>query len=74
MQHKRPAPKQQQKAVDEWNSHWPIGTNVIVKMDDGQIRNTQTRSEAWLMGGHTAVISVDGIAGGYMLSRVRAAA
>lgn len=60
-----------QSIVDRWNVHRPVGTPVDVMLDDGTVKRTTTRSEAWVMGGHTAVVSVEGISGGYMLSRVR---
>ena len=71
MKRKAPTPAEEQAKVDAWNTHRPIGTSVAVKMDDDSTCLTKTRSEAWLMGGHTAMICVDGISGGYMLERVR---
>lgn len=71
MKHRPPSPAQEQEKCDRWNQHRPTGTKVEVRLDDGSIRNTTTRSEAWLMGGHTAVIMLEGISGGYMLERVR---
>jgi hypothetical protein len=62
--------QQQQQTVDAWNTHHPSGTAVNVHQDDGTIFNTTTRGRAWLLGGHTAVISVTGIAGAYLLERV----
>lgn len=46
-----PSPKQQQELVDAWNSHRPVGTEVDVRLDNGAISRTKTRSEAWLLGG-----------------------
>lgn len=68
---KSPSAAVEQDLCDKWNAHRPIGTEVEVKMDDDSIRRTKTRSEAWVMGGHTAMICVDGISGGYMLERVK---
>lgn len=72
--------RSQLRAVEEWNEHHPIGTEVSVEMDSGEIRATKTRSEAQMLGaepsrndsGHTAVIFLEGISGCYLLSRVRA--
>jgi hypothetical protein len=36
----------------------------------GSELTTKTRSEAWVMGEHTPVVMVEGIAGGYALDRV----
>jgi hypothetical protein len=65
-------------SVEAWNKKYPIGTKVVVTRDNKESEITVTRSEAWMLGkssthpGHTAVISVEGIAGGYLLSRVSA--
>lgn len=47
-----------------------IGTPVLVRRDDGTLLDTVTRSEPWQLGGGTWVVAVQGIAGGYALSRV----
>lgn len=64
------SPKAQQKIVDEWNASHPVGTPVtryklVNPLADPS--DTKTRSEAWLMGGHTAMVMVDGVAGGVMV-------
>lgn len=59
------------KTVDDWNSKYPPGTPVIVLGDiKGDIRRTLTRSIAWVLGGHTPVVQVQGITGCYSLERV----
>lgn len=60
-----------ERQVAEWNQSYPPGTAVVVLLDDGSQRTTKTRSIAWVMGGHTAVVKIEGIAGGYLLDRVR---
>lgn len=60
-----------EKWVNDWNSKYPVGKPVEVTLDDGSIKETKTASEAWVMGGHTGVIKLEGISGGYALSRVR---
>lgn len=67
---RRPSPAQQQKLVTDWNAAYPPGTEVNVQKDNGAMFPTKTRSQAWLMGEHTAVIMLDGIAGAYSLERV----
>lgn len=69
-----PNPRAQQAAVDEWNANWNVGQRVRVTLDDGSVIETETRSEAELLGGHTAVIWVDGIAGAYRLDRCKSVA
>jgi hypothetical protein len=68
--------------VAAWNQRYPVGTEVTVKLDSGEVRDTRTRSEAQMLGaepsknnpGHTAVIWLVGISGCYLLSRVSAVA
>jgi len=57
--------------VNGWNTRHRVGTGVTVTMDDGMKLSTYTTSPAWLMGGHSAVIKVNGISGGYSLDRVQ---
>lgn len=63
--------KKAEAATQHWNAQNAIGTVVEVTLDDGSIKETKTASEAWVIGGHTAVIKLEGIVGGYSLSRVR---
>jgi hypothetical protein len=51
---------------------WPIGTEVIVRRDNGEETRTRTRSGVDLVGGEK-VIWLEGIAGCYSLDRVRLA-
>lgn len=67
---KIPRPEDVLNAVTEFNEANPVGTAVNVRKDNGDIFRTVTRSAAWVMGGHTAMVLVEGISGGYMLERV----
>lgn len=49
---------------------WPIGTPVTVQRGNGDLFETKTRSQPWLLSGHTWVILVQGISGCYALDRV----
>lgn len=62
----------EQRAVEKWNAAHAIGTPVTVRLDSGTTLDTTTRSEAWLMGGHSAMILLRGISGGYSLDCVTA--
>ena len=59
-----------EKRVEDWNSKYPPGTRVVLTDDLDQEHETVTRSPAWVIGGHTAVVEVEGRAGGYSLSRI----
>ena len=65
--------KQQEKLVADWNRANAVGANVIVTKDDGTEFPTITKTQAQLMGGHSAVIWLEGISGAYSLDRVRIA-
>ena len=61
--------KQNEKAVADWNRQHQPGIQVRVTLDDGRTIETKTRSKAVNLGGHSAVIMLDGISGCYLLSR-----
>jgi hypothetical protein len=67
---RRPDPVALQRQCDAFNARCPVGGRVSVRKDDKTAIVTTTRSEAVVLSGHTAVIWVDGIAGGYLLDRV----
>ncbi len=55
--------------AQDWNEAHPVGTQVHVRQDDGVTLLTKTRSAAQVLGGHTAVVWLDGVAGCYRLDR-----
>lgn len=62
-----------QKLVDKWNDQYPIGTPVmryklINPLQEGN--ETTTRSQAWVLSNHTAVVLVKGLAGCVILESV----
>jgi len=63
-----------QALVENWNLKHPVGTKVTVTKDDGTVIDSETTSEAQVLGGHTPVIWLEGIRGCYALDRVRAKA
>lgn len=68
----KPQIKHHEKLVREWNEKYPVGTPVIVTKDDKTEVRTVTTHEATMLGGHTAVVWLNGISGCYALERVRA--
>lgn len=65
-QRKQPTPADLDHAIKAF----PLGCRVTVRRDNGELLDTVTRSEPWIMGGHSLVVMVEGIAGGYLLERV----
>lgn len=47
------------------------GDAVQCRRDDGTVTSHVATSDPWLMGGHTWVIKMSGISGGFALDRVR---
>lgn len=70
---RKPSVKSAERAAKAWNQKYPVGTAVRVTNDFGDILETKTRSVAWALPSGTAVVMVEGISGGYMLERVKAA-
>jgi hypothetical protein len=60
---------QAQAQADLWNAMHPVGTEVDRTDDLGNVHRTRTRSIAWVICGHASVL-VEGITGGYLLSRM----
>jgi len=70
---RRPSQKQLQAQIDKFNAECPVGSDIILTMDDGATIETTVRHEATIIGGHSAVGWFDGITGCYMLDRARRA-
>lgn len=62
---KRPTAAQLQKQCDKWNAKSPIGTTVAFEeiVGRGETFRGKSSSEAQVMGGHSAVIWLDGKSG-----------
>lgn len=56
--------------ADEWNKLHRPGIGVLVKLDNGKLWHTKTRSEAWELGGGQPVVLLEGRPGGCDLSRI----
>ncbi len=67
---KQPNLAKLQTQVDDFNNRFPVGTLVRVRLDNGQTKDTKTRSPAQVLSGHSAVVWLEGISGCYMLERV----
>ncbi len=57
-------------AVRLWNQFVPVGAEVELLNDLGELEQTQTRSEAWALC-NQPVVKVEGLTGGYLLHRLR---
>lgn len=62
--------RHEQRIADNWNARHPIGTPVQVCKDDRSVIATKTRTAAQLLGGHTAVVWIEGETSCYSLRRV----
>ena len=70
---KQPNLKQLTKAAVAFNRKHPIGTpvmryKIIDPLEDGS--PTKTRSVAWIMGGHSVMVLVEGVFGGVCIESV----
>jgi len=71
---KKPNIVKLQAEADKWNAKHPVGTPVIRYALINPLREgteTETRSEAWVMGGHSVMVMVNGVAGGVCLESVK---
>lgn len=63
--------KDLQKKCDIFNTLYPVGTEVFLPKDNGDVLETATRSPAQVLSGHSAVIWLENVTGCYALERVR---
>lgn len=61
-----------QSKVEIFNQKHPVGSPVTVVKDLGERMVTKVKYQAVILGGHTPIVWLDGISGGYALSRVMA--
>jgi len=47
-----------------------VGSNVILRKDNGDHVDTTVANEAYILGGHTAVAHFNGVSGCYGINRV----
>ena len=65
--------KQLEKTATDFNRNCPIGTPVMRYKLIDPLRlgsETKTRSEAWVMGGHSVMVMVEGVSGGVCIESV----
>lgn len=70
---RRPSAEELQRQCDRFNAHYPVGSDVIRFPFTDRRNNgtpTKTRSAAWVMGGHSAMVLVDGFSGGQSLDAI----
>ena len=59
--------------AENWNLKYPVGTPVRLQRDSGEVKETKTRSEAYVCESGYAVCFFEGVCGYYMLNRVTVA-
>ncbi len=70
---KQKSPELLQTMVDDWNAKYPVGTPVTRYKLINPLEEpgeTKTRSAAWVMSGHSAMVMVEGVSGGVILESV----
>jgi len=70
---KTPNIKQLEKTASDFNAKHPVGTpvmryKIIDPLEEGN--PTKTRSAAWVMGGHSVMVMVEGVSGGVCIESV----
>ena len=62
-----------ERVANKFNAHYPIGTWVTfwTGVREGPGRRGQTRCEAYVLGGHTAVVQITGMRGAIALTHVQ---
>ncbi len=70
MKPRQPTQKELAAKVEAFNRRYQVGQQVMLRKDDQTTVNTKTRTAAKVLGGHSAVIWVEGISGCYALDRV----
>ena len=56
--------------IKVFNEKHPVGASVVIVKDNSNTVKTTVKHPACIMGGHTAVVWLDGILGAYALNRV----
>ena len=59
-----------QSKCDVFNQKHPVGSTVIVVKDLGEQFETKVKHPAQILSGHTPIVWLAGISGGYLLDRV----
>jgi hypothetical protein len=62
---------QLERQVSLWNDDVEVGASVYFINDLGKITATRTRSKAWVLGGHSAVVMIEDVTGCVLLDRVQ---
>jgi hypothetical protein len=73
----KPNLKTLEEKAAAWNEKHDVGTPVIRYKLIDPLREgtvTRTRSGAWVMGGHSVMVKVEGVSGGVLLDSVNAIA
>ena len=58
--------------AENWNLKHPVGTAVTLRKDNGEVKVTLTRSEAYVCDAGYAVAFFEGVSGYYLLDRATA--
>jgi hypothetical protein len=60
------------RALDAQRSEgFPVGTDVVIRMDDGKLVHSRVKYAPWQLGHGQWVVGIEGMAGGIRLDRVQ---
>ncbi len=66
----QPSALQLNQQVTSWNARYPVGSSVSYR-SRSKLIGTKTTSEAWLMGGHSVVVLLEGVTGGVSINHLK---
>ena len=59
-----------EKQAEKFNAHYTVGQAISLELDDHTMMDSYLESEAWVIGGHSAIAKVAGKSGGWSIHRI----
>lgn len=66
----QPSALQLNQQVTSWNARYPVGSSVSYR-SRSKLIGTKTTSEAWIMGGHSVMVRLEGVSGAYSIDHLK---
>ena len=67
---RQPSALQLNQQVTSWNARYPVGSSVSYR-SRSKLIGTKTTSEAWIMGGHSVMVRLEGVSGAYSIDHLK---